>query len=105
MNIVWTASLLFILAPLQPLLGAQVVGHGAGHDTKPTSALSKKFARPPTFATSVTHQACTASRPARGQLLSSKTAPSRRFSSRRAWRDNPNGAFVDWNPRVSCEGQ
>jgi len=22
-----------------------------------------------------------------------------------AWRDNPNGAFVDWNPRVSCEGQ
>ena len=22
-----------------------------------------------------------------------------------AWRDNPNGAFVDWNRRVSCEGQ
>ena len=22
-----------------------------------------------------------------------------------AWRDNPNGAFVDWNTRVSCEGQ
>jgi hypothetical protein len=22
-----------------------------------------------------------------------------------AWRDNPNGAFVDWNPRVSCEEQ
>jgi hypothetical protein len=22
-----------------------------------------------------------------------------------AWRDNPNGAFVDWNPRVTCEGQ
>jgi len=22
-----------------------------------------------------------------------------------AGRDNPNGAFVDWNPRVSCEGQ
>jgi len=22
-----------------------------------------------------------------------------------AWRDNPNGAFVDWNPLVSCEGQ
>lgn len=22
-----------------------------------------------------------------------------------AWRDNPNGAFVDWNPRVSCEGR
>jgi hypothetical protein len=21
-----------------------------------------------------------------------------------AWRDNPHGAFVDWNPRVSCEG-
>ena len=21
-----------------------------------------------------------------------------------AWRDNPNGMFVDWNPRVSCEG-
>jgi hypothetical protein len=21
-----------------------------------------------------------------------------------AWRDNPNGVFVDWNPRVSCEG-
>jgi hypothetical protein len=22
-----------------------------------------------------------------------------------AWRDNPLGAFVDWNTRVSCEGQ
>jgi hypothetical protein len=22
-----------------------------------------------------------------------------------AWRDNPNGAFVDWNPAVSCEGR
>ena len=22
-----------------------------------------------------------------------------------AWRDNPNGAFVDWNPRVSCDGR
>ena len=22
-----------------------------------------------------------------------------------AWRDNPNGAFVDWNPRVTWEGQ
>jgi hypothetical protein len=22
-----------------------------------------------------------------------------------AWRDNPHGAFVDWNPRVSCEGK
>jgi hypothetical protein len=22
-----------------------------------------------------------------------------------AWRNNPNGAFVDWNNRVSCEGQ
>lgn len=22
-----------------------------------------------------------------------------------AWRDNPKGAFVDWNPKVSCEGQ
>jgi len=22
-----------------------------------------------------------------------------------AWRENPNGAFVDWNPHVSCEGQ
>jgi len=22
-----------------------------------------------------------------------------------AWRDNPNGAFVDWNDHVSCEGQ
>jgi hypothetical protein len=22
-----------------------------------------------------------------------------------AWRDNPNGAFVDWNNRVTCEGQ
>ena len=21
-----------------------------------------------------------------------------------AWRDNPSGAFADWNPRVSCEG-
>lgn len=22
-----------------------------------------------------------------------------------AWRDNPDGAFADWNRRVSCEGQ
>lgn len=22
-----------------------------------------------------------------------------------AWRDNPDGAFVDWNNRVSCEQQ
>jgi len=22
-----------------------------------------------------------------------------------AWRDNPNGAFVDWNDQVTCEGQ
>lgn len=22
-----------------------------------------------------------------------------------AWRDNPNGTFVDWNTRVSCDGQ
>ena len=22
-----------------------------------------------------------------------------------AWRDNPNGAYVDWNNNVSCEGQ
>ena len=22
-----------------------------------------------------------------------------------AWRDNPKGMFVDWNPRVSCEGR
>jgi hypothetical protein len=22
-----------------------------------------------------------------------------------AWRDNPHGAFVDWNPEVSCEGR
>jgi hypothetical protein len=22
-----------------------------------------------------------------------------------AWRDNPKGVFVDWNPRVSCEGK
>ena len=22
-----------------------------------------------------------------------------------AWRDNPNGAFVDWNNKVSCERQ
>lgn len=22
-----------------------------------------------------------------------------------AWRDNPKGAFVDWNTRVTCEGQ
>ena len=21
-----------------------------------------------------------------------------------AWRDNPHGTFVDWNPRVSCDG-
>jgi hypothetical protein len=22
-----------------------------------------------------------------------------------AWRDNPSGAFADWNPRVDCSGQ
>ena len=22
-----------------------------------------------------------------------------------AWRPNPHGVFMDWNPRVSCEGQ
>lgn len=22
-----------------------------------------------------------------------------------AWRDNPHGTFVDWNPRVTCDGQ
>ncbi|HWN07413.1 MAG TPA: hypothetical protein VNO53_09645 [Steroidobacteraceae bacterium] len=22
-----------------------------------------------------------------------------------AWRDNPDGAFADWNPRVTCAGQ
>jgi hypothetical protein len=22
-----------------------------------------------------------------------------------AWRDNPNGTFADWNPRVSCDAQ
>jgi hypothetical protein len=22
-----------------------------------------------------------------------------------AWRENPNGAFADWNPRISCEAQ
>jgi hypothetical protein len=22
-----------------------------------------------------------------------------------AWRENPNGAFVDWNNKVSCEGK
>jgi hypothetical protein len=22
-----------------------------------------------------------------------------------AWRDNPNGAFVDWNTKVTCEGE
>jgi hypothetical protein len=22
-----------------------------------------------------------------------------------AWRDNPNGAYVDWNNNVSCEGE
>jgi hypothetical protein len=22
-----------------------------------------------------------------------------------AWQDNPNGMFVDWKPKVSCEGQ
>ena len=21
-----------------------------------------------------------------------------------AWRDNPHGTFVDWNPQVSCDG-
>jgi len=21
-----------------------------------------------------------------------------------AWKPNPNGMFVDWNPKVSCEG-
>ncbi|MBL8136273.1 MAG: hypothetical protein JNL48_06605 [Acidobacteria bacterium] len=22
-----------------------------------------------------------------------------------AWRDNPNGTYVDWNPKVSCDGE
>ena len=22
-----------------------------------------------------------------------------------AWRENPNGAFVDWNNNVTCEGK
>jgi len=21
-----------------------------------------------------------------------------------AWKDNPNGTFVNWHPRVSCDG-
>jgi hypothetical protein len=46
-----------------------------------------------------------------GQVFHYNTAPNR-FALKDffelhvwAWRDNPNGAFVDWNPRVSCEGQ
>jgi hypothetical protein len=46
-----------------------------------------------------------------GQLLNFYDAPNRfglpAFYELHvwAWRDNPNGAFVDWNPRVSCEGR
>ena len=46
-----------------------------------------------------------------GQLLQFVDSPNR-FGLRAhyeihvwAWQDNPNGMFVDWNPRVSCEGQ
>jgi hypothetical protein len=46
-----------------------------------------------------------------GQLLNFNEAPNRfglpAFYELHvwAWRDNPLGAFVDWNPRVSCERQ
>ena len=180
MNIVWTASLLLILAPLQPLLGAPVVGHGAGHDTKPTSALIEKvraatepfrdvrntsglyepilgcvsgplegamgvhfvnktlltdnvlLAEQPEaliyefksgiarlvgvefiVLASVWHQTHAPDDPPvlEGQLLQFEDSPNRfglpPFYQIHvwAWRDNPNGAFVDWNRRVSCEGQ
>ena len=44
-----------------------------------------------------------------GQLLHLVESPNRfglpRFYELHAWawRDNPNGTFVDWNPRVSCD--
>jgi hypothetical protein len=118
MNIVWTASLLFTLAPVRPLLGAQVVGHGAGHDTKPTSALIEKVRAASAPFRDVRNTSglyepilgCV-SGPLEGQLLQFEDSPNRfglpAFYQLHvwAWRDNPNGAFVDWNPRVSCEGQ
>ena len=47
----------------------------------------------------------------RPRLLQFHDTPNRfglsAFYEPRAWaqRDNPNGACVDWNPRVSCEGR
>ena len=47
----------------------------------------------------------------RGQLLHFENSPNRfglpAFYELHvwAWRDNPNGVFVDWNPRVSCDAQ
>jgi len=44
-----------------------------------------------------------------GQLLHLVESPNRFGLPRHyelhawAWRDNPNGTFVDWNPRVSCD--
>ena len=46
-----------------------------------------------------------------GQLLQLVDSPNRfglpRFYELHAWawRDNPNGTFVDWNPQVSCDQQ
>ena len=46
-----------------------------------------------------------------GQLFSFTNAPNRYglppFYALHvwAWRDSPKGAFVDWNTKVSCEGQ
>ncbi len=45
----------------------------------------------------------------KGQLFTYNTAPNRYGIPAHyalhvwAWRPNPNGAFADWNPRVSCE--
>jgi hypothetical protein len=46
-----------------------------------------------------------------GQVFQYNASPNRYrlppFYELHVWssRDNPHGAFVDWNPRVSCEGQ
>ena len=55
--------------------------------------------------------ACSARQRARGDSKDSRSSSSAAPTGTRcprssscvwAWRDNPNGTFVDWNPRVSC---
>ena len=60
MNIVWTASFLCYWPRFSRCLAPQAVGHAAGHDAKPTSALIEKVrAATEPFRDVRTHQACT----------------------------------------------